>query len=467
MGCGSVRYMAPECFHPNYVSTNPNIKQFKDKKQPGAFASMSSKNGYPPASSDVWALGVILINLLFAKNPWFEAHPSDPIFSTFVSSNPNILRQQFSLSPYFDASLRRCFDLDPRRRCSVHDLKILVENMPHFVGDCVPAFIDPHGPSHDLLKDKSAALKRNHFNSPKLKSDKTVSSRDKNTPGLIIPPGVSIPLEQIQIIFDRSHDRKSSVSKPLSLSSNSTIITDEIVNFIPSKTVNSHVATSQTSTSTIAPSNSVIQVITASKSIAANRTTSHKTRSFSSGVKQTEKFNVHQQQLLQQPILSNAGCIKSDDSSSHLLNIKPNKNYVVQTTTMLSENVKIEITGDCPYSDVAKPDLPLNLIPNISEEDASTSTFKSIQSGEVTEIVLLADVDKHKKAVQKHSIEDDHKNFIQISCSETSKKSASGRFLMGNNDALKEIIIARSDTDVDDYEVVHNDFYDEWEWETI
>ncbi|KAI8616569.1 kinase-like domain-containing protein, partial [Chytriomyces sp. MP71] len=115
MGCGSVRYMAPE-----------------SRTGGGMHNPFSSRTGYPPASSDVWSLGVILINLLFAKNPWFEAHPTDPIFSAFVGTNPNILRAQFNLSPHFDALLRRCFDLDPRRRCSVHDLKVLVETMPRF-----------------------------------------------------------------------------------------------------------------------------------------------------------------------------------------------------------------------------------------------------------------------------------------------------------------------------------------------
>ncbi|KAI9344823.1 kinase-like domain-containing protein, partial [Zopfochytrium polystomum] len=125
MGCGSVRYMAPECFDPLHNAPEP-----ADNFAPPP----SDALGYSPPANDVWALGVILINLLFGKNPWFEAHKSDAIFSAYCSSNPNILRQQFNLSPQFDAVLRRAFELDPLRRCSVADLKHMVESMTSFVG---------------------------------------------------------------------------------------------------------------------------------------------------------------------------------------------------------------------------------------------------------------------------------------------------------------------------------------------
>ncbi|KAJ3132464.1 hypothetical protein HK100_005265 [Physocladia obscura] len=134
------------------------------------------------------------------------------------------------------------------------------------------------------------------------------------------------------------------------------------------------------------------------------------------------------------------------------------------------------------YSDVTEPESPLNQRPSVSQESASTSISTSLtlclsktgQSKEVAERVFLVLTDaennkhklEHEQAVPQQSIDDDHDDPIQIAGSETSEESASGLFLM-DDDALKEIIIAHSDTDADDYEVVHNDFYDEWEWETI
>ncbi|KAJ3104337.1 hypothetical protein HDU97_009310 [Phlyctochytrium planicorne] len=159
MGCGSVRYMAPECFEAGHNQTDPKLHS-------------GEVVGYNPAANDVWALGVILLNLLFGKNPWFEAFPTDAIFSAFSGSNPNILRQQFDLSPHFDGALRRCFDLDPRRRCSVADLKAMIEALPRFVGGgAIPNVV----PVPNLSAVIHAAV------------------GPPGCYGLVLPPGVPIP----------------------------------------------------------------------------------------------------------------------------------------------------------------------------------------------------------------------------------------------------------------------------------
>ncbi|TPX75196.1 hypothetical protein CcCBS67573_g03542 [Chytriomyces confervae] len=135
LGCGSVRYMAPECFERTH-NTPEGLSPGQPVPPPAKSLPVPPgvlSGGYSPAANDVWALGVILLNLLFGKNPWFEAHMTDAIFSAFAISNPNILRQQFNLTLQFDAILRRVFELDPRRRCSVQDLKLLVESVTHFV----------------------------------------------------------------------------------------------------------------------------------------------------------------------------------------------------------------------------------------------------------------------------------------------------------------------------------------------
>ncbi|KAJ3204584.1 hypothetical protein HDU67_009410, partial [Dinochytrium kinnereticum] len=168
MGCGSVRYMAPECFEAGHNSTDPSTVHFGISGPDG-----QPIVGYNPAANDVWALGVILLNLLFGKNPWFEAFPTDAIFSAFSGPNPNILRQQFDLSPHFDAVLRRCFDLDPRRRCSITDLKIMVDSLPRFVGG---GAAPPSPPVPNLVAVIHAAV------------------GPPGCYGLVLPPGVPIPL---------------------------------------------------------------------------------------------------------------------------------------------------------------------------------------------------------------------------------------------------------------------------------
>ncbi|TPX47806.1 hypothetical protein SeMB42_g01061 [Synchytrium endobioticum] len=99
LGCGSVRYMAPECL------------------------GINNSRGYCTAANDVWSMGVILINLLFGKNPWHEASATDPIFGPYISRAPEILREQFNLSHEFDSLLRRVFTLDARKRITLKELR--------------------------------------------------------------------------------------------------------------------------------------------------------------------------------------------------------------------------------------------------------------------------------------------------------------------------------------------------------
>ena len=67
-GCGSVAYLAPEHFN----DINPMMDA---------------------AASDVWSLGILLIALLFGRQPWQEANPqSDATFQAF-QRNPRILKQ--------------------------------------------------------------------------------------------------------------------------------------------------------------------------------------------------------------------------------------------------------------------------------------------------------------------------------------------------------------------------------------
>ncbi|KAJ3232014.1 hypothetical protein HDU81_003341 [Chytriomyces hyalinus] len=180
LGCGSVRYMAPECFdltHNTPEGLSPGQPVPPPAKSlpvpPGVLSG-----GYSPAANDVWALGVILLNLLFGKNPWFEAHMTDAIFSAFAISNPNILRQQFNLTLQFDAILRRVFELDPRRRCSVQDLKLLVESVTHFVEkDTTPASL----PTTAKSTANNRLKRRGH-------------SSILAGPGYILAPGEPLPL---------------------------------------------------------------------------------------------------------------------------------------------------------------------------------------------------------------------------------------------------------------------------------
>jgi serine/threonine protein kinase len=115
-GCGSVRYMAPECL-------------CKSRKASG------SRPPYLSAANDVWSLGVILINLLTRKNPWVEPSDKDNHFSTHLLKKQHGIdsfRQHFNFSDQFCFILRQVFDFNPERRPRCAELLDMVSRLDSF-----------------------------------------------------------------------------------------------------------------------------------------------------------------------------------------------------------------------------------------------------------------------------------------------------------------------------------------------
>lgn len=106
-GCGSVFYMSPEC----------------QQSSPKAFSC------YASAPNDVWALGIILINLTCGRNPWKDASLDDPTFQAF-HKDPSFLRTILPLSVEMDGILQRIFDVNPATRISLPDLRDLIVQCP-------------------------------------------------------------------------------------------------------------------------------------------------------------------------------------------------------------------------------------------------------------------------------------------------------------------------------------------------
>ncbi|KAI8384552.1 kinase-like domain-containing protein [Radiomyces spectabilis] len=103
-GCGSTTYLAPEHFdddngHPETVP-------------------------YDAAASDVWSLGVLLLALLFGRNPWQEASSADAAFVEY-KNNPSMLKQH--LFPLLSADafrfLSSVLSVDAHSRPSVAEMK--------------------------------------------------------------------------------------------------------------------------------------------------------------------------------------------------------------------------------------------------------------------------------------------------------------------------------------------------------
>ncbi|PSK44252.1 hypothetical protein B9Z65_232 [Elsinoe australis] len=108
-GCGSTFYMSPEC-----QESNP---------QPMSY--------YLSPANDVWSLGVILVNLTCGRNPWKRASREDSTFRAYMKDR-NFLKTILPLSDELDAILRKCFEPDARRRCSIAQLHQMILQCPRF-----------------------------------------------------------------------------------------------------------------------------------------------------------------------------------------------------------------------------------------------------------------------------------------------------------------------------------------------
>ncbi|KAG0201949.1 hypothetical protein BGX28_005393 [Mortierella sp. GBA30] len=108
-GCGSTFYLSPEC-QGGYVET---VKS------------------YDSAANDVWSLGVILINLVFGRNPWKQACARDETFAAYVLNN-DFLQTILPMSSELNEIIKTIFCLNPRKRIALSELAKRVQECKSF-----------------------------------------------------------------------------------------------------------------------------------------------------------------------------------------------------------------------------------------------------------------------------------------------------------------------------------------------
>ncbi|KAG4305341.1 hypothetical protein PORY_001511 [Pneumocystis oryctolagi] len=108
-GCGSTFYMSPECLQSNTTSSY-----------------------YASSPSDVWSLGVILVNLVCRRNPWKQASSLfDKTFHAFLKKTL-FLRSILPLSSELELILQSVFDPNPITRMTLADLRTSIMNCERF-----------------------------------------------------------------------------------------------------------------------------------------------------------------------------------------------------------------------------------------------------------------------------------------------------------------------------------------------
>ncbi|SAL94926.1 hypothetical protein [Absidia glauca] len=122
-GCGSAMYLAPE--------------HFADEDDDEDDTLLSP---YDAAASDVWSLGILLLALLFGRNPWQEANVVDPVFAEY-KRHPAMLKHHLfpDLSPALVGLLNQAvLNPDPSQRVSVAEFLKLFQTLPGLYSDLTP-----------------------------------------------------------------------------------------------------------------------------------------------------------------------------------------------------------------------------------------------------------------------------------------------------------------------------------------
>ncbi|KAJ7180213.1 serine/threonine protein kinase, negative regulator of sexual conjugation and meiosis [Mycena crocata] len=98
-GLGSPYYMSPEAINAEQV-----------------------KIPYSCRHADIWALGVILTNMICGRNPWKTAEIHDECYVSYLANN-DFLLNALPISPGANDLLKRCFRKHPMARPSVSQLR--------------------------------------------------------------------------------------------------------------------------------------------------------------------------------------------------------------------------------------------------------------------------------------------------------------------------------------------------------
>ena len=92
---------------------------------------MTAMKPYDPFPSDIWALGVVLINMISGAHPWMQATTTDAQFRQFLK-DPDFLYRALPMSTGAYTILRETLRPQPAQRINLHDLREAIVSLDTF-----------------------------------------------------------------------------------------------------------------------------------------------------------------------------------------------------------------------------------------------------------------------------------------------------------------------------------------------
>ncbi|KAK0485156.1 kinase-like domain-containing protein [Armillaria novae-zelandiae] len=149
-GCGSMFYKSPGLLF--YVCPIRLLELIRIYIE--CLGEKGRKN-YSTQQSDIWSLGVVLVNLITGRCPWKIAKIEDPSFKSLLHEE-SYFRRTLPMSPRAVTLLKRIFQLDPLLRITLPELRAEIVKMDTF-------FISD---ADLLLADEQVRIVDSYFTSP-------------------------------------------------------------------------------------------------------------------------------------------------------------------------------------------------------------------------------------------------------------------------------------------------------------
>lgn len=115
---------------------------------------------YSAKHNDIWALAVLLINMITGRTPWGKACISDRSFAEYRKSPHYYFLKLFPVTPEVNRLLLRMLALDWRDRISLADVRSAVSRISHFTHSWEDSVINQHILSFPASFPSEASIRR-------------------------------------------------------------------------------------------------------------------------------------------------------------------------------------------------------------------------------------------------------------------------------------------------------------------